>query len=213
MPPAGTFKDGASYYSIQGSDQLYLEGSSHIMTVGPQMSVANLHLPAAKSRVGIRKTPFNVDIMGCDETSSPSRYLNDCLAGRAGMESHFLGTERVNGVELLMVSIRCKGFPDIKYGFDPKRGYLLAYYAWTDDKTGKKSSEVFLARGEAMFQGTVVSHAVGLFQPNGIEGVVGGRGDEGRAGSSTWIVRRPRSGFTSIFPHIIKLASQIKGVG
>src|SRR5579862_5061283 len=119
-------------FNVPCLDRLFLRNDAYSLKYGPQMSGANLFAKTDQDAEGIRVTPFNPDCLGADEYSSPSRYLRDALAGK--WNAHFIGTQKVNGVDTLLVDVA----QSMRFGFDPKKGYILAYASDTDPKTGKR---------------------------------------------------------------------------
>jgi len=97
---------------------------------------ANLFTKEDRDPEGIRVSPFNVDCFGPDEDSSPGRFLRDALNGR--FTAKFGGTERINGIEALVVVVD----EGLKYGFDPKRGYLIVYASDKAPSSGRRYYEV-----------------------------------------------------------------------
>ena len=131
-----------STISVECVDELYLKNDDYYMSYGPLILSANLFSKETARPVGIRKTPFDMGVIGADEISNPGRFLKDCLGGR--FVGRFFGTERIGKAELLVTTVECKGFADYKYGFDPNRGYVLAYYASKDNKSGRRYEEAFV---------------------------------------------------------------------
>lgn len=124
--------------SIPCADRIFLRSDAYSLRYGPTNLSANLFSKTDRDPEGIRVTPFNPDCLGPDEYSSPARYMEEALNSR--MKAKFGGTEKINGIEALVAS-----FADgdrQKFGFDPKRGYLMVYASDTDLSSGKRYYEV-----------------------------------------------------------------------
>ncbi|MEQ8853229.1 hypothetical protein [Gimesia sp.] len=149
---------------IPCADNLYLRNKSYLLSYGPLTLAANLFGPSDPRTSGVRITPFNPDIMGTEERSSPDRFLRACLSGR--FVGHFDGTEKINGVDVLAVTIGERPGPDgklvgHKYGFDPDRGHLPVYISDRSPQSGKLLYEAYITEarefsGERWFPTRVV---------------------------------------------------------
>jgi hypothetical protein len=131
-------KTGTNNVSIPCSDKYFLRSDAYSLNYGPVVLAANLFTKTDQDPDGIRITPFNPDCLGPDEYSSPARSIDAALGGR--YEGQFLGSERLGGDEMLVVGLG----PGLrqKFGFDPKRGYLMVYASDTDPNSGKRYYEV-----------------------------------------------------------------------
>jgi hypothetical protein len=127
------------------AESYYLKSEAYSLSYGSLTLAANLFPKPELDPGGIRVTPFNLDIMGGNEASSPTRYLDDCLNGR--FESSVAGMQPIDGNEYLIVSLG----PGLRmtYGFDPQRGHLLAYYSASDANTGEKLFEMHVTDARA----------------------------------------------------------------
>lgn len=128
-------------------DRLILRSDAYSLKYGPFVHAANLFSKTDQDGEGIRYTPFNIDILGPDESSNPGRYLRDCLNGR--FQGRFLGTPQINGVDVLVVTVGGTPGPTgepvgPKFGFDPKRGYLPVYISDTSPESGKRWYEAHI---------------------------------------------------------------------
>ncbi|MBI1346971.1 hypothetical protein GC163_11855 [bacterium] len=102
--------------------------------------VGNLTLNGELPSQGIRVTPFNPDILGSDETSSPDHlYIREGLAGRFPI--HFR-RETVRGKELWCLEAETRQI--MKFGFDPQQGFLLTYATVIRTPGARRSHEMYV---------------------------------------------------------------------
>ncbi|MEX2316625.1 MAG: hypothetical protein WD669_05700 [Pirellulales bacterium] len=137
---AANLPKGGGEVSVPGWDHLYLRNDAYKLGYSPMNLSANLSAAMDSGSAGVRITPFNLDIFGADEISSPTRYIREGLLGRFAIK--FNGTEKINGRDLLVV-LAGDGLR-AKFGFDPLRGYMLAYAADKNIETGERSHELFV---------------------------------------------------------------------
>jgi hypothetical protein len=159
------------------SDRVFLRRDGYSLKSGSLIQSANL-LHDVSDGEGIRTTPFNMDVFGPDERSSPGRYIRDSLRGRWPCD---LERERtINGVKLIVASVRCSTTTDGKtcgpvFGFDPTRGYLPAYASLAFPRTGEVVFEVHMTQarqfpdGRWMPMELVKVHAPGRAAPFRVE--------------------------------------------
>jgi hypothetical protein len=94
---------------------------------------------------GVELSPFDMGIMARNEYLSPYKYLQDCISGR--YLGRYEGTQEINGQQLEVVTFSTKdsnNHPRMKFGFDPKKGFLAMYIIAYDDKTHAPLYEAFI---------------------------------------------------------------------
>jgi hypothetical protein len=94
---------------------------------------------------GIELSPFDMGIMARNEYLSPYKYLQDCISGK--YLGQYEGTQEINGQQLEVVTFSTKesnNHPRMKFGFDPKKGFLATYIIAYDDKTHAPLYEAFI---------------------------------------------------------------------
>jgi len=124
-------------------DQYLRNDKLYSLTFGALIGSANLFPKGHENARGIGVTPFDLGVMGENESSNPARYLHDCVSGH--FAGKFLGTEKVNNTDLLMIMTgRTPSAMTTKFGFDPVRGYLPAYQSDCDAESGKRRHVVFI---------------------------------------------------------------------
>ena len=159
------------------SDRVFLRRDGYSLKSGSLIQSANL-LHDVSDGEGIRSTPFNMDIFGADEFSNPGRYIRDSLRGRWPCDVERERT--INGVKLIVASLRCSTTPDCKtcgpvFGFDPTRGYLPAYASLAYPRTGEVVFEVHMTQARQFPDGRwmptelVKVHAPGRAAPFRVE--------------------------------------------
>jgi hypothetical protein len=108
--------------------------------------VANIHPRGVmEGEYGIECSPFDMGVMARNEYSNPHRYLQDCVRGR--FSGKYEGTQEINGQQLEIVTFSTKdsnNHPRMKFGFDPKKGFLATYIVDYDDKTHIPHYEAFI---------------------------------------------------------------------
>lgn len=124
--------------SIPCMNKLYLRSDTYSLRYGPVNMVANLFTKTDEDPDGIRVTPFNPDCLGPDEYSSPAFYIQSALDGR--FEAKYLGSQKIDGTDMLVIGV-ASGLRQ-KFGFDPKRNYLMTYASDKDILSGKRYYEV-----------------------------------------------------------------------
>jgi hypothetical protein len=116
------------------------------LTYSESRRVANI-LPSGveEGGIGIEHSPFDMGVMARNEYSNPHRYLQDCIRGR--FSGKYEGTQEINGQQLEIVTFSTKDSnnqPSMKFGFDPKKGFLATYIADYDNKTHIPRQEAFI---------------------------------------------------------------------
>lgn len=89
----------------------------------------------------IRRTPWNMGIMGPEEVLNPGRQIKGYLKQEPDRVK-YLGTKKVDGVECMVVQLRPIVEPHerlVEYYFDPRRGFLPILIKETDTSNGKVS--------------------------------------------------------------------------
>jgi hypothetical protein len=142
------------------------------LTYSDIMKVANI-IPKGveEGGVGVECSPFDMGIMARNEYSNPYRYLQDCINGR--FTGRYEGTEEINGQRLEIVTFSTKtsgNQPRMKFGFDPKKGFLATYIADYNENTHKPNYEAFILEtkkcsGDRFFP--IKSVVVSFFRPDG----------------------------------------------
>jgi hypothetical protein len=128
--------------------------------------------------VGIEFSPFDMGVMARNEYSNPYKYLQDCIRGR--FLGHYEGTQEINGQQLEIVTFSTKedsnNHPRMKFGFDPKKGFLATYIADYNHKTQAWVYEAFITEtkhcsGDRYFpmRSVVVFPENGKYRTNSIE--------------------------------------------
>jgi hypothetical protein len=127
--------------------------------------------------VGIEFSPFDMGVMARNEYSNPYRYLQDCIRGR--FSGKYEGMQEINGQQLEIVTFSTKesnNQPSMKFGFDPKKGFLATYIADYDNKTHTLIYEAFIMEtkhcsGDRYFpmRSVVVYRENGKYRVNSIE--------------------------------------------
>ncbi|MBX9655747.1 hypothetical protein K2Y11_19190 [bacterium] len=132
------------------NDNHVLLGEDLAVTYTKKQRVVNVFDSRDKG-FGIRVSPFNVDLMGRNEYSNPSRYLNDCLSGR--FTGHYLGEQVIQGMNCVVVKVDTP-IGVVTFGFDPTKNFALRYQA-DDRRDAGRIYEVFITDyqpvGEAWF--------------------------------------------------------------
>jgi hypothetical protein len=126
---------------------------------------------------GVEYSPFDMGIMARNEYSSPYRYLQDCIRGR--FVGHYEGMQEINGQQLEIVTFSTKdsnNHPRMKFGFDPKKGFLATYIVDYNDRTHTPIYEAFITEmkhcsGDRYFpmRSVVVFPENGKFRVSSIE--------------------------------------------
>ncbi|MDR2705867.1 MAG: hypothetical protein LBC02_08840 [Planctomycetaceae bacterium] len=116
------------------------------LTYSESGRVANI-IPSGveEGGVGIEFSPFDMGVMARNEYSNPHRYLQDCIRGR--FSGKYEGIQEINGQQLEVVTFSTKDSnnqPSMKFGFDPKKGFLATYIADYDSKTHALRYEAFI---------------------------------------------------------------------
>jgi hypothetical protein len=116
------------------------------LTYSDTIEVANI-IPKGveEGGVGVEFSPFDMGVMARNEYSNPYRYLQDCISGR--FFGCYEGTQEINGQQLEIVTFSTKDSnnqPAMKFGFDPKKGFLATYIADYDNKTHTPIYEAFI---------------------------------------------------------------------
>jgi hypothetical protein len=129
-------------------------------------------IPKGVQEGGIRIEcgPFDMGIMARNEYSNPYRQLQICI-NDSRFTGRYEGTEEINGQQLEIVTISTKTSshqPIMKFGFDPKQGFLATYIAEYNESTHKPICEAFILEtkkcsGDRFFP---VKSVVGTFRPN-----------------------------------------------
>lgn len=135
------------FISVPCSDVFMLSSKdSFRLTYSDMMKVANIFPKGVhEGDYGIEFSPFDMGIMARNEYSNPSRYLQDCINGR--FTGRYEGTEEINGQQLEIVTFSTQtsgNQPRMKFGFDPKQGFLATYIADYNENTHKPNYEAFI---------------------------------------------------------------------
>lgn len=137
-----TQQDGtssANYASVPCLDKKVLKYGEFILTTG-SLGFATIQSGAeATTSGGVRETPWGINIMGPDEILNPGAQLRACLRNKPE-NAEYLGTENVDGVGTIGVSLRFKGNPNdmrMEYRFATSRGLLPIRIDDIDAATGK----------------------------------------------------------------------------
>jgi hypothetical protein len=127
--------------------------------------------------VGIEFSPFDMGVMARNEYSNPYKYLQDSIRGR--FSGKYEGTQEINGQQLEIVTFSTKesnNHPRMKFGFDPKKGFLVTYITTYDNKTHTPIYEAFIAEtkhcsGNRYFpmRSVIVYPEKGKYRVNSIE--------------------------------------------
>jgi hypothetical protein len=109
-------------------------------------SVVNILLNGVEEgHFGIEYSPFDMGVMARNEYSSPHRYLQGCIQGK--FSGKYEGTQEINGQQLEIVTFSTKdsnNHPAMKFGFDPKQGFLATYIIDYDNETHIPIYEAFI---------------------------------------------------------------------
>jgi hypothetical protein len=154
---SGGAKSKKFSFSVPCANSGVLRNGSYGLAYTPDTAQgANLFPPDQEDGYGVRMTPFDMDIMGGDETGNPARVLKDCLEGR--YSGSFDGTEKVLGVDALAFTARFTsdlgkppsiGKVAYRLLFDPRRGYLPIHMSGGDWETGEKRYETYMTHVRA----------------------------------------------------------------
>jgi hypothetical protein len=144
--------------------------NSFRLTYSDRMKVANITPQGVnEAGIGIELSPFDMGIMARNEYANPSRCLQECINDR--FIGCYEGTKEINGRQLEIVTISTKtggNRPIMKFGFDPKQGFLVTYIADYDARTYNPNYEAFILEtkkcsGDRFFP---VKSVVVTYRPN-----------------------------------------------
>jgi hypothetical protein len=128
------------------SRNLLVAKNLYRMSYAEDGQVANIYPGGIREgEYGIEHSPFDMGVMARNEYSSPYRYLQYCIQGR--FSGKYEGTQEINGQQLEIVTFSTKtsgNQPSMKFGFDPKQGFLATYISDYDDRTHEPTYEAFI---------------------------------------------------------------------
>jgi hypothetical protein len=138
---------GGTAITIRCSDVVLLVSKDlYRLTYSDVGHVANIFPSGVEEGgYGIEFSPFDMGVMARNEYSNPHRYLQDCIRGR--FSGKYEGTQEINGQQLEIVTFSTKDSnnqPSMKFGFDPKKGFLATYIADYNIKTHNLVTEAFI---------------------------------------------------------------------
>ena len=142
-----TDSKGEGFITVPCLDTIVLSSrDSFRLTHSGTLKVANIFPKGVlEGELGIRNSPFDMGVMGENEYTNPYRHLQDCINGR--FIGRYIGIEEVNGRQLEIVALSTKASADqaqMKFGFDPRQGFLATYIADFDETTHKPVYEAFV---------------------------------------------------------------------
>jgi hypothetical protein len=139
-------KDGTEIEVPAAQTRLFLTNGQYTLCVSHCYGVGNIYSPEIP-HPGVALTPFDMGIMGNDEQGNPARIIEKCL--RRGYFCHYEGRQKMASIMTAVVSATPyektdPGRVNIRYAFDPRRGFLPVCIETQRAQTGQWLSKLWM---------------------------------------------------------------------